>query len=121
MIAISERVLAIEVGEDGALQRLRGKRLELLLAEFNVHQQPDDLRIPPEAGAVGVIRGQEHSPGIVDEQEQFQSDGPLHGIHQLARLVCVRDDPAPGLVLHIHIAPLAPAELMEQVPTGRRP
>ena len=91
---------------------------DLLLPVVGVHQQLDDLRVAPEAPAVGMVRGQEDPPGIVDEQEQLESHRPLHGVDEVALLVHVGNDPAAGLVLHVQIAPLAPGELMEQVLPG---
>ena len=87
MIAISESVYwRSRSREDDALLRLGRQLLDLLLPELGVHQQLDDLRVPPEAAAVGVIGRQEDPPGIVDEQQQLQSDRPLHGVDQVASL-----------------------------------
>ena len=65
-----------------------------------------------------MIGGQEDPPGVVDEQQQFQADRPLHGVDEVASLVGVGDDAAAGLVLDVEVAPLAAGELVEQVLPG---
>ena len=110
-----QRVLAIEIREHDALLRFLGQLLHLRLAELGVHQHVDDLRIPPEAAAVGVIGREEDPPRIVDQQEELEPDRPLHGVHEIPILVHVRHDPAAGLVLDVEIPPLASGELVEQV------
>ena len=92
--------------------------LDLLAAEVGVHQQLDDLRIAPERGPVGMVGRQEDPPRVVDEQQQFQADGPLHGVDEVLSLVGVGDDAAAGLVLDVEVAPLAAGELVEQVLPG---
>ena len=88
MMAISESVYcAVEVGQDDALQRLRPAACcTSLLAEVGVHQQLDDLRVAPEAAAVGMVGGQEDAPRVVDEQQQLQPDRPLHGVDEVLSL-----------------------------------
>ena len=113
-----QRVLAVQLREDDALQRLGRQLLELLAAEIRVHQQLDDFRVTPEGGAVGVVGGEVDAPGIVDEQQQLQPHGPLHGVDQVLLLVDVGDDAAAGLVLHVEVAPLAAGQLVEQVLPG---
>ena len=115
---LGQRVLAVQLRQDDALQRLGRQLLELLAAEVGVHQQLDDLRVAPEGGAVGMVGGQVDAPGIVDEQQQLQPDGPLHGVDQVLFLVDVGDDAAAGLVLHVEVAPLAAGQLVEQVLPG---
>ena len=53
--------------------------------------------------------------GSLDEQQQLESDRPLHGVDEVAVLVHVGNDAAAGFVLDVQIAPLAPGELVEQV------
>ena len=65
-----------------------------------------------------MVGGQEDAPGIVDEQQQLQADGPLHGVDQVLLLVDVGNDAAAGLVLDVEVAPLAAGELVEQVLPG---
>ena len=62
-----------------------------------------------------MIGRQEDTPRVVDQQQQFQADGPLHGVDQVASLVGVRHDAAAGLVFDIEIAPLAARQLIEQM------
>ena len=71
--------------------------------------------IAPEGRAVGVVGGEVDPPGVVDEQQQLQPDGPLHGVDEVLLLVDVGDDAAAGLVLHVDVAPLAAGQLVEQV------
>ena len=112
---VGERVLTIDVAEIDALLRFGRKLAHLPLAELDVHQQPQDLRIPPEAAAVRMVGGQVHAPRIVDEQQQLEPDRPLHGVHELVIAVDVRHDAAAGLVLDVEVAPLAPGQLVQQM------
>ena len=115
-MAMSEkRVLAIEVGQIDALLRFGRQLAHLTLAELDVHQQPDDLRIAPEAAAVRMVGRQVDPPRIVDEQQQLEPDRPLDGVDEVVIAVDVRHDPAAGLVLDVQVAPLAPGELGQQV------
>ena len=116
IVAISYSVYSRSIS--GSVIRSRDNRAEFLhafLAEIGTHQQLDDLRIPPEAGAVGMVGRQEDPPRIIDQQQQFQTDRPLHGVDQIAGAIRIRHDAAAGFVLDIQIAPFAAGELVEQV------
>ena len=78
-----KRVLAVQLRQDDPLQRLGRQRLQLLPAELGVHQELNDLRVAPERGPVGMVGREVDAPGIVDEQQQFQPDGPLHGVDEV--------------------------------------
>ena len=68
-----------------------------------------------------MIGRQKDSPRIVDQQQQFQPDRPLHGIDQVLLLVRVGHDAAAGFVLDVEVAPLAARELDRAgAATGRR-
>ena len=88
---------------------------DLLLAELGVHQQPDDLRVAPEAAAVRMVGRQVDAPGIGDEQHQLEPDRPLHGVDEVMVAVDVRHDAAAGLVLDVEVGPLPAGQLVEQV------
>ena len=62
-----------------------------------------------------MIGRQEYTPGIINQQEQLESGRPLNGVHQIAFLVDIRNNPAPGLVLDVEIPPLVSAELIKQM------
>ena len=89
-----------------------GSFAHFLLPELDVHQQPQDLRISPEAAAVGMVGGQVDAPRVVDEQQQLEPDRPLDGVDQVMVAVDVRHDAAAGLVLDVEVAPLAPGQLV---------
>ena len=65
-----------------------------------------------------MVRGQERRHGSSMSSNNSSPDGPLHGVDQVAPLVCVRDDAAAGFILDVEVAPLAPGELIEQVLPG---
>ena len=89
-MAISDSVYCRSMSrENDAVARLGRQLRDLLLAELDVHQQAHDLRIAPEAAAVGMIGRQKHLPRVLDEQQQLQPDGPLHGVDQIA-IACRR-------------------------------
>src|SRR4030095_10642812 len=98
--------------------RVRRELLKLFLPELLVHQQADDLWIPPEAPAVRVIGRQIYPPRILDEQQKLEPDGPLNGVDCMAIAVDVRNDPTARFVLDVEIAPLATRELVQHVLPG---
>ncbi len=65
-----------------------------------------------------MIGRQEDAPRIVDQQQQFQADRPLHRIDEVAPFIGVRDDAAAGLVFDVEVAPLTAGELIEQMLPG---
>src|SRR5262249_29576634 len=88
---------------------------DALASQIGVHEEMDDLRISPKTRAVGVVRSQEDSPRIVDEQKELQADRPLYGIDEVTALVSVGNDAAAGFILNVDVAPFAARELVEQV------
>ena len=62
-----------------------------------------------------MVGGEVDAPRVVDEQQQFQPDRPLHGVDEVLLLVDVGHDAAAGLVLDVDVAPLAAGQLVEQV------
>ncbi len=65
-----------------------------------------------------MIGCEEDAPGVVDQQQELEADGPLHGVDHIASLVRIRDDAATGLVLDVKVAPLSAGELIEEVLPG---
>ena len=112
---VIQRVLPVEIRQHNPLLRHRRKLLDLLLPEVHVHQELHDLRVPPEAAAIGMVGRQKHPPRIVDEQQQLEPDRPLHGVDDVVVFVDVGDDAAAGFVLDVQVSPLAAGELIQQV------
>ena len=57
-------------------------------------------------------------PRVLDQQQQFQTAGPLYGVDQIARPVGVGDDSATGFILDIEVTPFTAGEFVEQMLPG---
>src|SRR5580692_3095790 len=87
-------VFAGDGGERGDLHGVFRQGFDVLGAQGAVHQQGKEVGIGGERGAVRVVGGEEDSPGVVNEQEQFQAGGPLHGVVEVGFAVAVGHDAA---------------------------
>src|SRR5262249_55507470 len=66
------------------------------------------LWIDGERRAVRMVGCEEHSPGVVDQQEQLHADGPLYGVIEIGRAVVVRHNAgAVGVAVEYHPLPRA--------------
>ena len=73
---LAERVLAVQLREQGSPARPRVQALEHLPPVVAVHEQPDDLRVAGEGTRVRMVGAQEDPPRIVDEQEELHAGEP---------------------------------------------
>ena len=91
---LAQCVFARQRRERRHRDRLFRQARQPLIPQILVHQQGEYLGVGSERRAVRVIRGEEHAPGVVDKQEQFQPDGELDRVMKAACAVFVRHDAA---------------------------
>ena len=104
---LGQRVFAGDGAQRGVGRRVGVDFRQLRQPVIAVHQQPDQLRIEAEGGAVGMVGGQEHPPGIVQQQEQLQPDRPLQRVDIGIVAVAERHHAAAGVAFDVHRQPFA--------------
>ena len=67
-----------------------------------IHEQSDKVRVAHEWRAIGMIRGKENAPRVVDHQENFQADSPLQCVDKILVAIAERHHAAAGVALDVH-------------------
>ena len=64
------------------------------------------MGIDGEGRAIGMIGGQEDAPGIADQEEELEADGPLQGIDEILVAIAEGHQAAAAVAFDIHADPL---------------
>ena len=96
-----EGVFAGDAGQRAPLPDGRMDPVERLATEGRIAQEPHEMRIGGEVGAVGMV-GREHQPPRVGSREKpFQADRPLPGMHETLLAVADRQHTAASLEMQV--------------------
>ncbi len=107
IVAISAQVYSrVIAAQRRHRHRLLRQCLDPLRAQVALHQQRQQVGIGGERRTVRMVGGEEHAPGIIDQQEQLQARCPLHRVGEAAAAIAERHDAA-AIAVTVHDRGLA--------------